>query len=658
MRRLARGNHRNLIPFIVTAVVAIAVTLIWQSGLDTADRLASVGSFVLGAATLLAALRSRGSFTAVPLGEQAAALREAVREQWRAEERIRRVQDPAPIPVRWAVPEPAAGVQDHWANVRRAGGPGIAALDLAGRLDEITTVFRRVPSRRLVVLGEAGSGKSVLLIRLLLDLIETGQAEEPVPVLLSLTTWSPDRQSFPDWLAERLAAGYPALSAGHRGFGTAAAALVAGDRILPVLDGLDELPTAAQATALLALNAALPQPAGFVLAARTEPYRAAVSAGDVLTGAAVVRLQPLTATDLAAYLPLTARPAGAAPATRWDPVLRRLTAGPGDEPARLVAGVLSSPLMTSLARAAYSDTGADPAELFDFRSPGDLEEHLLDQAVPVAYSGDPRPAGEWLTWLAGHLPADIAWWRLTTALPRPLLGATGALIGAVTLAATAWFVGGGPLAAAGTGVLGGAATALVVLHQPMVPTGARLGIRRTRGLWIRGRTGAPTAGVLGWLAGGTALAVALWFTAGPLAALAGCGAIAAARALDVWLDVPADVGAAGPDELLRSDRRTALSRAVLRGGILGATAAALISVPAGLAVATAAAVTSVLFTAWGRFTIARCWLALRGHLPWRLMPFLSDAHRRGLLRQSGGTYQFRHARLRERLLSHQHAESS
>jgi hypothetical protein len=34
------------------------------------------------------------------------------------------------------------------------------------------------------------------------------------------------------------------------------------------------------------------------------------------------------------------------------------------------------------------------------------------------------------------------------------------------------------------------------------------------------------------------------------------------------------------------------------------------------------------------------------------MEFLADAHRRGVLRQVGGVYQFRHARLHERLLAH------
>ena len=53
--------------------------------------------------------------------------------------------------------------------------------------------------------------------------------------------------------------------------------------------------------------------------------------------------------------------------------------------------------------------------------------------------------------------------------------------------------------------------------------------------------------------------------------------------------------------------------------------------------------------AWGWFGVARCWLALRRRLPWRLMTFLADAHQRGVLRQAGAVYQFRHIELQRRL---------
>lgn len=54
-------------------------------------------------------------------------------------------------------------------------------------------------------------------------------------------------------------------------------------------------------------------------------------------------------------------------------------------------------------------------------------------------------------------------------------------------------------------------------------------------------------------------------------------------------------------------------------------------------------------TASGRFADARVWLACRRRMPARPMAFLTDAHRRGALRQMGASYQFRHIRLQQRL---------
>jgi hypothetical protein len=57
----------------------------------------------------------------------------------------------------------------------------------------------------------------------------------------------------------------------------------------------------------------------------------------------------------------------------------------------------------------------------------------------------------------------------------------------------------------------------------------------------------------------------------------------------------------------------------------------------------------VIASAYFRFSVARVVLALRGRLPWRLMGFLDDAYHRGVLRQVGAVYQFRHDRLKDRL---------
>ena len=52
---------------------------------------------------------------------------------------------------------------------------------------------------------------------------------------------------------------------------------------------------------------------------------------------------------------------------------------------------------------------------------------------------------------------------------------------------------------------------------------------------------------------------------------------------------------------------------------------------------------------WAPYMLTRGWLAIDHRLPWSLMTFLADAHQRGVLRQAGAVYQFRHIDLQHRL---------
>lgn len=70
------------------------------------------------------------------------------------------------------------------------------------------------------------------------------------------------------------------------------------------------------------------------------------------------------------------------------------------------------------------------------------------------------------------------------------------------------------------------------------------------------------------------------------------------------------------------------------------------------------ATASLVFSAWGNWLLfARLWLPLTGRLPWRPKRFLEEAYQRGVLRRAGAVYQFRHARLRDHLATHNRAKS-
>ena len=147
-----------------------------------------------------------------PLAEAADQLAQAVGARWRREEEHRKIQNPFPLPVRWRLPPEE--LTDHWANIARApAGATADPLALTGQLDEVVDIYRRIPSGRLVVLGRAGSGKTILTLRFVLDLVKTRNYPDPVPVIFSLGSWNPTTMSLREWLAGQLMRDDPGLVA-------------------------------------------------------------------------------------------------------------------------------------------------------------------------------------------------------------------------------------------------------------------------------------------------------------------------------------------------------------------------------------------------------------------------------------------------------------
>jgi hypothetical protein len=129
-----------------------------------------------------------------------------------------------------------------------------------------------------------------------------------------------------------------------------------------------------------------------------------------------------------------------------------------------------------------------------------------------------------------------------------------------------------------------------------------------------------------------------------------------------WLRVPADYTlAATPRSFFHGDRAVAAGAGLVvglgSGLVVGLAAGPVVGIAFGLVGGLVGGlVFGLLFVgaAWGWFAIARAWLAVAGRLPWQLMTFLDDAHHRGVLRQAGAVYQFRHARLHDHLADVDH----
>ncbi|WP_275559473.1 NACHT domain-containing protein [Streptomyces sp. 5-6(2022)] len=647
------------------------------------------------------------------LHDTAEALARTLAVRYAQEEARSRTDDPMPLTVRWAPAAPGLG--DHHESLADDGEVPI----LEGEFSHIVDQYARLPRGRLLVLGAPGAGKSVLVLRLARDLLRRRRVTEPVPVVLPLGSWNPRVQpSLWWWAAGALAEDHPdVLTSPVAPSRAVAHQLITSGLVLPVLDGFDELPARVRVTALRQLRDSLRGTGPLILTSRSAAFTTAVEEGDVrLAGMAAVELRPLDVADVRAYLPRSARPRTAkgpreaSTGTKWDPVLAPLADERDDaHEVRLLRAVLRTPLMVSLARAAYSDTTADPAELLTpgrFHTAHDLERHLFSAFVDAAYAPDSTAApGAGPTWTGaeahrwlGELALrqteteqpDIAWWhvdrmvplraRMLLTLPLPALLAVAVSLTGLPWAESAsamplpmWLV----VLIGGTGavVADWYQTADDEFPQPQrlrrpTPRDVRSALRNTR--WrISLGLGAVLLGVLWVLAattGGNTIRTAAVTCTGGLLLL---GLITLRNAVRA----PADPETHGPEALLRADRRAALWFAVvslpgspaplrMHKGLLACVS---IAVPlwglrqgqdlvdtarwatAAVALAIGIGVWSCAVSAWGRYCAARFWLGLGGHLPWRLTRFLRDAHRRGVLRQSGGSYRFRHLGLQHAL---------
>ncbi|MFE6288122.1 NACHT domain-containing protein [Streptomyces sp. NPDC057877] len=560
------GRTRRVgVLYLVLAVggMAGAVCIAFRFELRVAETVAallpSVGGLYLSWATFRADRREAADGYGV--AEIADRLAVAVRVQWESEARVRRLNDPYPLPVSWQAADPKFG--EPWPVLRELAGDlptgrsappsgwATEAAGLAGVGGEITEVFReRVPTRRLVVLGAPGSGKTMLLTRLLLALAAERTAGSPVPVLFPLASWSPAEQTLECWMAERLARDYSGLGtptaehADRTEQASHARALLEHRLILPVLDGFDEIPEPFRAMALDAINSALPLDQPLVLSSRLTEY------GDTLSpprgvpvrlcGAAAVELRPLEAPDIADYLKRDAGGEATAAAARWDPVIRLLgTEAP-------VARALTTPLMLFLARTVYNPRPGEhttvlptPADLCDptrFPDTAAVRAHLFDAFVPAAYRPHPRYPCRWspqeaeraLRYLARHLrhtlggTTDLAWWQVRRALPpRVLQVVTGAVLGVV-----AWIgaTGTGRLIALLSGVDSGWQTgppaAMVAGLAGGVAGGIGCGlVAGVTGGVAEGLTHVLTTGDPGWLPTTLAYGFAYGFVGGIVGAL-------------------------------------------------------------------------------------------------------------------------------------------
>jgi hypothetical protein len=218
---------------LTTVAVTLAFALVGNVATGTVEVSSGVGKAVvwmtvglLALASLvleIARVRTGQSPEAADLEVAAGGLAQSVRIRLRREEEHRKVTDPIPLPVRWKPADDS--LIDHWTNICGAAlGRTAVPVALTGELDEISAVYRRIPSGRLVILGAAGSGKTVLAARLAAELVTLREPGGPVPYLVSIASWNP-AESLRDWLTGQLLRDHPGTAGAYPGYPNLAAAL-------------------------------------------------------------------------------------------------------------------------------------------------------------------------------------------------------------------------------------------------------------------------------------------------------------------------------------------------------------------------------------------------------------------------------------------------
>ena len=694
------GEARRSWPLaVIVVIIAVAGALMWV--VWRSPHRSDLATFWIFGATLitvasplivyLAKLGQPGGLgQGGRLDELADALAGAVKEQWTQAAAERRLLHPEPIPVRWGrSSKPIVGPVSAAAESQQFPPlPGLTPSRqeqlVDGGLQDLHAIYGGVGSGRLLIVGTPGSGKSGAATLLLLAALKYREHVPkkdrplvPVPVMFTFEGWDPTTQQVGDWLAAQLRHAYPFFSG--KGGAAEATALVAAGRVAVILDGLDEMPAALRPVALQALS----RQAAFrvvVLARSAEMMNAA--AEGFLEGAVALELQdvhPEVAADYLTRVQRSPAPVG------WHELTDRLRHVPDST----IAAALSSPLTLTLVRDTYREAD-DVRELLAFcdaTSSGvsrqAIEDHLLDRVLAAAYARQPGDASSryelhvaehGLCYIAARMnqdgTRDLAWWRVRTWTSNGLysitlglagvfigglvgglgFGITGAIVGGLVTGLWYWFGAGLSSLLQEEFRTPPLVTAPVQWRQlfRVAPIGAGL---------LLGLVGGLIAGLVAGLAFGVKQGVAAGLVYGLASGLLGWYGGWMASALDKYDASPSEDSNASPLTPRASWRQMQIFGLVtpLRLGLVAGLVIWLgTGLSGGLGVALAGGLVVCLV---GVFVFPQTWpislafaqLAMHGYTPIRLLRFLEDARKREVLRTVGPIYQFRHARLQDRL---------
>jgi DNA polymerase III delta prime subunit len=249
---------------------------------------------------------------------------------------------------------------------------------------DATEIFNQMgDGRTLLILGDPGAGKTITLLKLAESLIARTELDmsRPIPVVFTLSSWVNKRQKISDWLVQELWNRYQVPKSRGKGW-------VKQEKILPLLDGLDEVKPELREACVEAINQFMQNHGHteIVVTSRIKDYEA-LSSQLQLQGA--IRILPLSHDQIKQYLD---KADGELEAVKHllqiDTKLQDLA---------------SSPLTLSVMTLAYK--GKKPSELPQTGSVEERRQHLFNTYIEQRFQRKnhkypKEQVMRWLSWLA------------------------------------------------------------------------------------------------------------------------------------------------------------------------------------------------------------------------------------------------------------------
>ncbi|MBD3308399.1 NACHT domain-containing protein, partial [candidate division KSB3 bacterium] len=270
--------------------------------------------------------------------------------------------------------------------------PGNTRQPLPQGVKPITKFDELGVGRTLLILGEAGSGKTTTLLDIARELLERAEndANLPLPVVLNLSSWTHPKQTFDDWLSSEFEAGIYKVSK------QISTSWIQHQQLLLLLDGLDEVRPELRESCVNAINQ-FSQAYGqteIIVCSRCKEYELL---SQHLRFQGALFIQSLTPEQIEDYFAQAGDTlSGVKMALQTDPALQELA---------------KTPLMLSIMALAYQDM---PASTFSQMTLEERQHHLwekyIERAVERKQGTSDYPPGQmlhWLSFLAQKMPQTL-----------------------------------------------------------------------------------------------------------------------------------------------------------------------------------------------------------------------------------------------------------